>query len=517
MRNVHDPPPLHPPGRAHGRAVKLPASVYRHAALIVVLALSGAASAQPVSQLSDPRIISPVNLGSEFSGFTGLGGGLVNEVPNYGVELGGFILQPRAFVEASFTSNFFRTNDNTVLTSAVDEDGNSTDTAARESVGVMATHLRPGIAIFNPEPQTLAMSLSVDTDVFLPLTGGGTADEEDAVAAQTGLGAQVKAKVIVWPKSALSLTLSDDFTRKLWTRPDPSSEANANTNTNSAGADVSFHPGGGALDVTAGYRWNLTRYDELSESDSDNHAFRLLASWRFYPLTYAYLEGTYKLHSYGRTLTGEEANLAGNYVDGTPLKAQLGLSGYVTEKIIIDLKGGYGHSMLDASRPGNTDFASFIGRLQATFRFSADQALTAGITRDFEMVQAGSTFSFIRGVVGYDQRMAEIATVHLDLGVDLRSFGEWAVGGAVSGGGEAADEETAPAELQNDPRSDTFINSGLTVDLNLTRLIGASIGYRFEADITDYAMKPSPESRPEDEVHFGYVDHRLWATLNLRY
>ena len=101
---------------------------------MLVVVAAAPASAQNFEQgLRDPRLISPAGLGPVYSGLTGAGVGLLSKKPAYGVLAGDFILQPRFFLEGSYNSNFFRIDDRN-----------------GDAEGVFTTHIRPGVALFNP-------------------------------------------------------------------------------------------------------------------------------------------------------------------------------------------------------------------------------------------------------------------------------------------------------------------------------------------------------------------------------
>lgn len=444
------------------------------------LALLGAAPAfaQHFEQgLKDPRIMSPAGLGPSYSGLTGAGVGLVSKKPQFGVAAGDFIIQPRLFLEGSYRSNFFRV-----------------DTRNADPEGAMTLHLRPGVALFNPQFDKVAVSLGLDVDVFVPVSSN------EAVTNQTNVGGNAKLAVALFPKSALTLTLSEHFNRTIWMRPTTSS--NANRNWNRVGADVSFHPGGRALDFTLGYAYDLVSYDEIGDLDNDQHNLRFLASWRFYPMTYTFLEATAGFLDYKRNAGTDEVARAGNYVPGTPVKVYLGLSGYVTERLALLVRAGYGNSLLDRD-PEN--FSSFIGQLQLSYRISEKTVVHAGVARDFELTPLGGYMDYIRAYASFTQRLGELAELHADFGYDIRNFGEWVPA-------PRADLNLSNPVASEAERSEGFIRAGVLIDFDISRLFGVTVGYRYEGILSDFSITDSTATR-----FVAYDDHRVYASLNLRY
>jgi len=437
------------------------------------------ASAQHFEQgLRDPRVMSPVGLGPTYSGLTGAGVGLLSKKPKYGVMAGDFIIQPRLFAEGSYRSNFFRV-----------------DTRNDDPEGALTFHIRPGVALFNPQFDKVAVSLGLDVDVFVPMG-------EEQVTDQTNVGGNVKLAVALFPKSALTLTLNEHFNRTIWMRPTVTS--NANRNWNRVGADLSFHPGGRALDFTLGYAYDLISYDELGDLDHDQHNLRFLASWRFYPMTYTFLEATVGFLDYKRTVTDDEEARSGNYVPGTPVKVYAGLSGYVTERLALLVRAGYGNSLLDRDPE---DFSSFVGQLQASYRFSAKTVIHAGVARDFELTPLGGYMDYTRVYASFTQRLGELAEIHADFAYDIRHFGEWTPAQVTFG-----DDITVTPTASDAERGEDFIRAGVLIDFDVSRLFGVTVGYRYEGILSDFSISDSGRSR-----FVAYDDHRVYASLNLRY
>jgi hypothetical protein len=454
---------------------------------MVVVSLVMAAQtalAQPTTS-SDPRISSPAALGPSYSGTIRAGTGLPPTAPRYGIRIGDFVLQPRFFLQGSYTSNFFRVD---------------TRNQAVKEEAVIALDVRPGFAIFNPTYNLVAMKLSVDADVRVPFSSN------QAVKDQLGVGLDADASLLILPKRAFTIGLFEHFDRQLWTRATATS-ANADRNRNSVGVDLSLHPGGRALDITAGYRWEIERFDNLRLLNTDEHVISLMASWRFYPQTYAFLDAAIRLSEYATAQPVDDTLQYGNYVPGKPVRAALGVSGYLTERVSLLVKVGYGNSLLDS---GADDFSSVIARLQAGFRFTTRSILHLGAARDFDLVAFGGQYSYLRGFLSFEQGIRDRVLVHLDFSVDYRRFGRW-VPGQFS---NPADPDTLIRAVASDAnRTDTVLAAGLLVDVDLSRIFGLTLGYRFSTNLTDFSTSVGGGA----QTFQGYDEHRAFATLNLRY
>jgi len=443
----------------------------------MVAAVASRAEAQEFEQgWNDPRIISPAGLGPRYSGLLGAGVGLLSKKPNFGVMTGEFVLQPRFFLEGEYRSNFFRV-----------------DTRNADPDGVFSLHIRPGVALFNPDYDTVALSVGLDLDVFVPVSDSAAAD-------QTNVGGRAHISAAFFPKKAFTLTLHEVFERTLFMRP--TVVTNANQNHNIVGADASLHPGGRALDFTLGYAYDIIRYDDLDRIDTDQHDLRFLASWRFYPMTYLFLEWTLQPTTYTSRPVAADGGV-GNFTDGTPFKAYAGLSGYITDRLGVLVRAGYGNTFLDDTVPGTEQFSSFIGQLQVSWRFGASSIVHLGFARDFDVSPLGGYVEYLRPYAAFTMRLSELVDLNLDFAYDLRSYGAWTPL-ALSNG----DLPTA-----SDPhRSENVIRAGALLDFDITRVLGATIGYRYESIVSDYEVTTNGVQN-----FIGYDDHRVFASLNLRY
>jgi len=303
--------------------------------------------------------------------------------------------------------------------------------------------------------------------------------------------------------------LHEQFRRDLWTRP-ASSDSNANRNKNELGVDMTLKPGGGAIEFTLGYRWDIDRYDDASNMDIDRQRFRFLSSWRFYPLSYVFLESNFDLHSYPNA-DPNAAGAIGNYRSGMPVRAVAGLSGYFTERIALLLRVGYGNSLLEEQPSAPDDFESFVGLAQLSLRFTPRTIWHVGASHDFEMVAFGGYRTFIRGYTSLDQRLGSFGTLHLDFAFDYRNYGIWSPypydipnGGSVN------------PQVSDPQRTDSRLRTGMLIDFNIHRAFGITLGYRFDKVITDFnIVLNSPQF--DAQTFTGYDEHRIFSTLNLRY
>lgn len=460
---------------------------------VVALSLTlAAASAWAGSPGASARLISPAGLGPQYTGLSGAGRGLGDRTAKYGIKAGSFVLQPRLFLETAYDTNFFRVDVRTVGLS-----GFATPT------GVFLLHLRPGLGLYNTGAKSVWVTATADADVRLPLTGGAAASD------QTNVGGKAKLSVDFFPRSLFSFNLHDAFSRTLWTRA--SEFSNANMNRNQLGATLSLKPGGRALEVALGYDWNITRYDALATLSRDAHAFRFLTSWRFYPLTYAFLESTLNLTTYPDR-PSVASGYSGNLREGMPLKVYAGVSGNLTERFSVLVRAGYGNSLLETQAGSTDNFSSAVGMLQLSYRFTARTVLHVGGARDYNLVAFGGYQDYVRGFLNFSQRIGDVALLSLDGAFDYRWYGEWDPYPFTLG----AQGTTVTPIVSERKRTDMRLRAGALVDFDIHRLFGISVGYRLDWVMSDYNQILSlPSGLTRQFV--GYAEHRVFASFNLRY
>ena len=219
-------------------------------------------------------------------------------------------------------------------------------------------------------------------------------------------------------------------------------------------------------------------------------------------MTYTFLEATVGLLSYQRNPSAEELARPGNYVPGTPVKVYAGLSGYITERLALLVRVGYGNSLLDRAP---ADFSSFVGQLQVSYRIGPKTVIHGGVARDFELTPLGGYMEYVRAYASFTQRLGDLAEINVDFGYDVRNFGEWQPA--------PRPDLNLPNPVASDAsRSENYIRAGVLLDFDVSRLFGVTVGYRYDGVLSDFSIRDAGVTR-----FVAYDDHRVFASLNLRY
>jgi hypothetical protein len=155
-----------------------------------------------------------------------------------------------------------------------------------------------------------------------------------------------------------------------------------------AGADITFMPGGGALDLRAGYQFFGALFEESNGVPYTNftHEVSVRNRWRFRPRTALFHETTLRFISY------PNADRAVNYLDdSTPLRTRFGITGLLTDRFGVLLAAGYGATFFKKPELVSTpQYDSINAQAEGTFYLSQG----AGRNEPGEATLLLSTISF---------------------------------------------------------------------------------------------------------------------------
>lgn len=167
------------------------------------------------------------------------------------------------------------------------------------------------------------------------------------------------------------------------------------------GADLIFLPGGGTLDVRAGYQLTASFYEQSNgvPYSSLTHEINLRDRWKFRPRTALFSEATLGFINY------PHANDAVfNLDDATPLRTRAGITGLLTNWFGLLAAAGYGATFFKQSR--EQQFDSFTGQVDGTFYLGGNPTndlpgdatallsnVTVGVARDFQRSLLGNFYT----------------------------------------------------------------------------------------------------------------------------
>ena len=281
-------------------------------------------------------------------------------------------------------------------------------------------HVRPGLHLNAPGNR-----VDFDATANLDWTRytGWLAPDSDL----SYLGGTAGAALEMGKGGPVGLKLVEAFARSDRTT-NPALGVGAITNTNNLGARLGFIPGGGAIEGGVGYEFGLEEYtayrpnvtgqppqDPSSDPTlfggfgSQTHRFSLDARWRFLPKTAFVLDASWALRYYDSSTAN---------VGSKPLQVWGGLSGLITEKVRVLLRGGWMKTFSDVSAAKPDEFSGPIAQAELGWNPTDVTGLSLGAQRTVEPVSSFSWYDdwrvYASGKLALGGRVALTATGKLD-------------------------------------------------------------------------------------------------------
>lgn len=175
-----------------------------------------------------------------------------------------------------------------------------------------------------------------------------------------------------------------------------------------AGAEVIAIPGGGTLDLRAGYQFFGALFEESNGAPFTNftHEISVRNRWKFRPRTALFHDTSLRFISY------PNAARAVNYLnDSTPLRTRLGVNGLVTDRFGVLLAAGYGATFFQkGDQVSTSQYDSINAQAEGTFYLSQSNGagepgqatlllstVSLGFVRDFQNSLLGNYYDSNKG------------------------------------------------------------------------------------------------------------------------
>lgn len=412
-----------------------------------------------------------VSMGAEASAQTWLS--LPDLSVERGIHAGTFKFWPEVAIEGRWDSNIFSVAEG--------------DVDARMSTALL--RVLPGLRIDNPEYDTIHLEFSVLGDIRQYFA------DDPAVEAQPQFGVDANFGMELFPRAVASFRVFDAF-RDTLEAPNFSITDSFQRLSNKAGGRLSIHPGGTAdrraLDVSAQYAYGFDKFLDFEQFDKQTHEINLLGSWKFYPKTALVLDATLGFNSW------DSPDPAQGRTDSMPLRARLGVSGFITKTIAGTLKLGYGQGFYDAG----DDFQSVLAAVHFAWMPLEVTLLDLGYDRDFVDSYFANYYVSDKVSLKFQQRLWELLTIKLDTSYSFLDFG---------------DVTPAPDRvfLPSNDRSEQVLRVDFALDFNIIRYLGATIGYQMTDVFSDFEQRLVQDNTLIDRG--GYLRHQVYGSLTARY
>jgi hypothetical protein len=314
-------------------------------------------------------------------------------------------------------------------------------------------------------------------------------DSEIAISEQSGLSANIGGTLGINREGAVSITFKERFSRTNEPPDGPVLEA-YNRNVNSLGASLGIHPGGKVFQHYLSYDWILYRHEDIASINRMIHNLSLTNYWRFLPRTAATLAFDYQIVDYDDPVqTGGVVNN-----NSTPLRVKAGLTGLITNRISVNLMGGWGWSFHEG---GGDSFSGLLLDAKLSWAFgslSNKNNLFIGYSQGFADTTIGNFYNYYRPYAGYSQRLAERLSLSLETDLSIREY-------------------VGTPDFAGD-LSDMLIGARAGLGFQITKWWTADVAYRLAVNVTnDELFNPSIGSSSLRE----YSKHLVTFGTTVRY
>lgn len=266
---------------------------------------------------------------------------------------------------------------------------------------------------------------------------------------------------------------------------------------NRLGAALDFAPGrragGGPLGFKIGYELrNVFFLNDgaglliQNRSEKQGHTISLDSRWRFLPKNFLTLDISYTANDYNdfeQGMDGESAEELSR--DSSPLRAELGLTGLITPRFSVFLKGGYSNTFND----NGPSFEGFVGLFQLSYIYDPVFEINVGYQRDGQDSGFSNFYTLDRVFVKGALRLSTSFSITANLSYDQYEYNE-------------------TNAIDDTGRVDPVVRGQLAIKTYLPSHFALQLAYSIEGNYTDYEL---PVDDPTD---FAAYQRQLF-TLSL--
>lgn len=417
-----------------------------------------------------------------------------------GIRVGDLELHPGIGGEIGYDSNWFLRTHKTAPAGSEFVNGPPNN----EAVGAGVLRLTPSFAISTlsqqrlegtegggggPSPVAFRAGISATYREYLG---------EKQIRDQRNVSGNAYARVDINQQRPVGVGIFANYTRLI----QPSVVADPNLSFNrsdvNGGAEVIIMPGGGTLDLRAGYQIFGALFEESQGVPFTNitHEISIKNRWKFRPRTALFHDTSLRFINY------PNAQRALNYLnDSTPLRTRFGITGLLTERFGALAAVGYGATFLkNGAAPSTFQYDSINAQVEGTFYLSQApgstepgqvtlllSTFTFGFIRDFQNSLLGNYYDSNKGYLRLVYNFGGRAIIQLDGYFEALGFPQPFYNGG--GGPEAV------RGLDGNPTGDfTNFRAGgvLFTEYRFTDVFGVNASVDYQQMISDTALAASP-------------------------
>jgi len=383
-----------------------------------------------------------------------------------GFSIGTFKLVPMLGVEGGWDSNIFRL----------------AKSESPKSAGLILPE--GGLKLYNPNASKVLFSLSGVVNYRHYFSN------DSAVKSQNQLGAVAAMKFKLFPRGHFGLDVEDTYKRTVEPR-NYSNTNNLNRHENSAMLKVSIRPGGGSLIFDLFYGNILERYDNYSNGNMLSHKTGAVIRWDFLPKTSLLIEANVRFNKYSNNNP-----LKGN-VESHPLITRIGMVGYITPKLILDMRIGFAKGFYKTG----SDYGTVIGRAVLGYAFTPTTILEVGYRRLFEDSYYSNYYGMHHAYLSFKQQIWNKLNINIGVAYNYLMYASYSPT-AASG-----------YKVSSTNRRDNLLEADLGINFSILRYLAVRVSYKFYKDFTDFSLT-APNNSVDDS---SYMRHNVMGGIRLYY
>jgi len=303
-----------------------------------------------------------------------------------GIQAGDFELHPGFGGEIGYDSNWFlrsfRSAPNVV-------NGNPTDAAI--------LRLTPSIGINTRQPPNTTGAPSPPSPFFFGAGASATYMEffgNDEIRKQRNVSGGIQASAQFNRGRPIGFDVFAAYSRLIQPTAVGNPDLSFNRSDVTGGGGITMVPGGGTLDMRAGYQFYGALFEDSIAVPYTNttHELSFRDRWRFRPRTALFSDTTLRFINY------PNADRAVNFLnDSTPLRTRFGLTGLVTDRLGALVAAGYGATFFKDRGVAAPQYDSINAQAELTWYLSSNpgasepgqvtlllSTISIGYTRDFQ-------------------------------------------------------------------------------------------------------------------------------------
>lgn len=333
-----------------------------------------------------------------------------------------FTLQPQLWLSSEYDTNVFYESES-------EPTGNLPNSGALIKAGV-------GFQLKNRKQSSVGLDLNASSAyrqyVYLDDANGKAQSDLDTLRqGRSGIDyARLRGGLTLGTQSDIQLILSERF--NYIERPAYESTIFGFERVdNLLGVAVDFAPsrrgGGGPIGIKLGYGLRNVMFLNDGEglpiqqrSEKQGHTVSLDSRWRFLPKNFLTFDVSYTSNDYNDFESSDEegASAEDTSRDSTPLRVGLGLTGLITSRFSVFLKGGYSNTF----NKNGASFEGFVGIFQLSYISAPRLELSVGYQRDGQDSGFSNFYSLDRFYTKGSLRLSHKLHVTANLSYDLYEY-----------------------------------------------------------------------------------------------